>query len=313
MIVLLGPQTKGESDVGRVLRELDVKKRVALVMSGWQEREGDEKALVDELATVGVKTVNLRLHARSEEVFKADTELATAHKARQEVLRHLQEFYRMRLDYNDAVTRAISVRHVDSDLLEQEFKMSVEQFRQLDRSHIERCQAIHEAFEENWRPRERDAVAKHFKELRDLLEPVEAVVIAGGHVASLLNRIRLFGLVGLAAGKHLVAWSAGAMVLTERVVLFHDYPPYGTAIAQVLDAGIGLAPGLVVLPDPKRRIRVDDRGGITRFAQRMAPATCLAMDRGASVFLDGDRITRANAERLTLAGDLDATWAGEGT
>ena len=38
------------------------------------------------------------------------------------------------------------------------------------------------------------------------------------------------------------------MVLTDRIMLFHDYPPYGSDIAQVLDAGFGLVPGYVVLP-----------------------------------------------------------------
>ena len=63
-------------------------------------------------------------------------------------------------------------------------------------------------------------------------------MIAGGHVASLLNRLKLFDVLGLAAGKPIFAWSAGAMVLTDRIVLFHDYPPYGSDIAQVLDAGL---------------------------------------------------------------------------
>ena len=67
-------------------------------------------------------------------------------------------------------------------------------------------------------------------------------MIAGGHVASLLNRLALFDVLELAAGKPVIAWSAGAMVLTDRIVLFHDYPPYGSDIAQVLDAGFGLAP-----------------------------------------------------------------------
>lgn len=325
MIALLGPQkadspiehddarndagaetgSGGEMDARRALRELGVRGKVALITAGWQEREAEDTALV---AHLGVDAVNLRLHTRSEEVFADDEELREAYKARQTLLRQLQDFYRLRLDYADEAARAIAVRHVDEELLAQEWTVSVEVLRHLDRDHEVRCGAIHAAFEARWRPLERPAIARHRQELAALLEPTEAVVIAGGHVASLLNRIRMFDVLGLAAGKHVVAWSAGAMLLGDRVVLFHDSPPYGKGIAQVLEAGFGLAPGLVVLPDPRRRIRTDDGQGIARFAQRMAPADCVAMDRGAFVLLDGGRVSRAAVEHLSPVGAVNRSW-----
>jgi hypothetical protein len=136
------------------------------------------------------------------------------------------------------------------------------------------------------------------------------VVIAGGHVASLLNRLKLFDVINLAHSKHVVAWSAGAMVLTDRIVLFHDYPPYGTDIAQVLDAGFGLAPGLVLLPDPRRRVRLDDEEGIARFAARMAPARCVTMDHGTRIILEGGKVVGARAARLRTDGHIDGDWQG---
>ena len=45
-----------------------------------------------------------------------------------------------------------------------------------------------------------------------------------------------------------VAWSAGAMALTERVVLFHDFVPHGVAQTEVYGAGIGVVPGVVAAP-----------------------------------------------------------------
>ena len=312
-VVLLGPQrvdpvVRGgvaAPDVGVALAELGVRKQVALVTAGWQEREADADPLVRAL---GVEAVNLTLHARSQDVFTADPALTAAYSARQELLRHLQSFYRIRLDKTDDAATAISVRHVEPELLAQESRVSVEQFRQLDVDHLDRCRAIHAAFEDRWQLPARPAIARHRDELRALLEPAEALVIAGGHVASLLNRLKLFDVIGLAAGKPIVAWSAGAMVLTDRVVLFHDFPPYGSDIAQVLDAGFGLVPGLVVLPDAARRVRQDDRDGIGRFAQRMAPATCVAMDPGARVTFAAGRLTTAHAARLTPEGDIDRSW-----
>ena len=292
-------------DVGVVLAELGVRRRVALITAGWQEREADDELLVKAL---GVAADNLTLHARSQEVFAADAALSAAYSARQEVLRHLQSFYRIRLDKTGDAAHAISVRHVDPELLAQEHRVSVEQFRQLDLDHLERCRAIHAAFADRWELASRPAIAKHRDELRALIAPAEAVVIAGGHVASLLNRMQLFDVLALAAGKLVVAWSAGAMVLTDRIVLFHDFPPYGSDIAQVLDAGFGLVPGIVALPDAARRVRQDDRDGIARFAQRMAPATCVAMDPGARLAIVGGRLTSIHAARLTAEGDIDRSW-----
>ncbi len=305
-VVLLGP-LHDELDAGRVLRDIGVRERVALITAGWQERESEDEALV---AKLGVPVVNLCLHARAEEVFAKDAPLLTAYKARQERLRHLQDFYRVRLDHADDAAMAIAVRHVDRELLAEEARISVEVLRQLDRFHLERCRAVQADFEERFRPEKRETVARQREEVRALLESAAALVIAGGHVATLLNRMRLFDVVRHAAPKPVVAWSAGAMVLTDRIVLFHDHPPYGKDIAQLLDVGFGLAPGLVVLPDPRRRIRMDDKNGIARFAQRMAPAACVAMDHGAYVVLEDGKVVRASAERLLPSGDTVRGWAG---
>lgn len=313
-VVLLGPQridpvVRGAvtaPDVGVALAELGVRRKVALVTAGWQEREGDDEALVKVL---GVDADNLELHARSQDVFAADPALTAAYSARQELLRHLQSFYRIRLDKTDDAATAISVRHVDPELLAQESRVSVDQFRQLDLDHLVRCRAIHAAFDDRWQLASRGSIAHHRDELAALIAGAEALVIAGGHVASLLNRMKLFDVMGLAAGKPIIAWSAGAMVLTDRIVLFHDFPPYGSDIAQVLDAGFGLVPGVVVLPDAARRVRQDDRDGIGRFAARMAPATCLAMDPGARLTFRAGRLTTSHAARLTPEGDIDRSWA----
>jgi len=143
------------------------------------------------------------------------------------------------------------------------------------------------------------------------METTDALVITGGHVASLLNRLQLFDVLANVGDKPIIAWSAGAMVLMDRIVLFHDYPPYGSDIAQVLDAGFGLVSGYVVLPDPRRRINLDAKAGIQRFARRMAPATCVAMDHGARLIFEGGELKQAKAVRLTTTGDAERDWAGE--
>jgi hypothetical protein len=121
----------------------------------------------------------------------------------------------------------------------------------------------------------------------------------------------MFDVLASNANKPIIAWSAGAMVLTDRIVLFHDYPPYGSDIAQVLEPGAGLVSGYVVLPDARRRINLEAKAGIQQFARRMAPATCVAMDHGARLICEDDEVRYAKAIRLTTAGEAEADWAGE--
>ncbi len=305
-VVLLGPQGTAP-DIGATLAEHGIGGKVALVRAGFQEREPEDAAMI---ATLGVAAVNLDLHRRSLDVFRADPPFTEAYKARQQRLRHMQTFYRVRLEKIEDAGRTVSVRYVEPELLQEEEKVSVDQFRHLDADHIERCDALRAAFDLEWRPAERPVIARHREELRTAIAGTQALVIAGGHVASLLNRLALFDVIGLAGNLPIFAWSAGAMVLSERIVLFHDYPPYGSDIAQVLDRGFGRAPGIVVLPDPRRRVKLDARTGIQRFARRMAPATCVAMDHGHRIDFTNGAITSAAAARLETTGNVDLAWQG---
>lgn len=309
-VVLLGPQPDDGTQVRAALRSLglDDQSQVALVTAGWQEREGEDEALVQ---AIGMPCTNLRLHARSEHIFVEDRPLSTAYKARQERLRHMQVFYRTRLEAADDAARHIAVRHVDPGLIEEEWAVSVDVFRQLDGDHLRRCQRVFADFEAEWQLYSRPSITRVRNVLRDLVAPARALVIAGGHVGSLLNRLRLFGVLELASHLPIIAWSAGAMVLTDRIVCFHDYPPYGKDIAQVLDAGFGLAPDVVVLPSPagpRRRLNLDEHAGIGRFARRMAPARCLALGPGDRLDFVGGHLFAARAGLMHESGAVDLAW-----
>ncbi len=299
-LFLLGPQAQ-QPDLGAALKEAKLGGPVALITAGYQERESEDQAFV---ASLGVPVVNLRLHARSEEVFAADKELAGAHVERQSRLKRMHEVYRIRLDHAFLAAKAISVRHLDEVLLAEERIVSVEGLRYLDLDHLERTRGIHSEFEKKWKPTERKEVARHRRELGKLIEPCAAIVVAGGHVASLLYRLKLFDVASLTGNRPWVAASAGAMALTERIYLFHDFAPHGTGIAEVLDAGLGLAKDLVVLPDPRRRLKMEDRAGIIRFVQRVAPARCIAMDEGHRVTVEDGRAVKVAAMELTTRGEV---------
>ena len=272
-VVLLGAQRYNPT-LGDAIKELGVKGKIATITAGWQEREDDDADLIEHL---GPGAVNLKLHARGEDVFRKDKELLKAHRERQTVLRHRQDFYRVRLEHALDAQHVIDQRAAPDEILEDEARTSIDAIRNIDALHLERCTKDRRDFDARYRPLERGPIAKHRKELAKILADCEAIAIAGGHVASLLNRLRLFGIAELAQGKTIFAWCAGAMAISERVVLFHDSPPQGPGAAEVLDAGLGFVGDVVVLPQPEFRLKLGDRARLKVMVRRFAPATCIAM------------------------------------
>jgi len=272
-VVLLGAQ-RFDPTLADAVAELGIEGRIATITAGWQEREEEDDELREHL---GGRTVNLRLHARAEEIFRNDPDFHAAHRERQAVLRHRQDFYRIRLEHALDAQHVIASRSAPKDILTDEARASIQAIRDIDRMHLERCVRDHRAFEERWRPLERPAIADQVAEIAEAVKGCDAIAIAGGHVASLLNRLRLFDVARLAAGKTIFAWCGGAMVVSERVVLYHHSPPQGPGAAEVLDEGLSLVGNVVCLPQPELRLRLDDRERIQVMARRFAPATCLAM------------------------------------
>jgi hypothetical protein len=71
------------------------------------------------------------------------------------------------------------------------------------------------------------------------------------------------------------------MVCAERIVLFHDHPPFGSGNAQVLDMGLGLDEALVFLPHAHRRLDLSDTPRLARLARRFHGRTLAVLDDGA--------------------------------
>jgi hypothetical protein len=286
--VILGPQR--HRPIVRPTVELllgrDRSGPIALVSAGWEERELEDAEFREHLQR---PVVNLEIWSRVERIFAADPGLLEAMRRRHDTLRQVQELYRLRLSGLVTAASTLLRRVGDSALLDPEREGSLAMLQQLDRSHVERVAAIHAEFEAQVRPTERDPVASHRRELRGLLREAGCLCIAGGHVGVLLHRLRLFDLLGLAAGQPIVAWSAGAMVLTQRIVLFHDRQEQpGT---EVMEAGFGLLPGFVALPHASSRLRLDDREHVQLLARRFAPALCVALDDHSRVDWDGRRFS----------------------
>jgi hypothetical protein len=282
-ITLLGPQRRPTLD--RVLTSLDVDGPVVVVNAGWQERESDDAEI---LVLAGGQALNLRLFARWMDVLRSDPEYATAEREHRQVLDELQQLYLIRLDHALQAVSAVAGRidgHAHTQAMAMEDALAA--VRLLDDTHVARVQELHAAFYGTWRPEERGEIARHREEVRGLLATAECLVVAGGHVGDLLRVLHVFH-VSPHLPARVVAWSAGAMALTSRVVLFHDRAAQGASLTEVFDAGLGVVPGLVVLPHARRRLRTDDVLRMSVLARRFAPASCLVLDDGVRVDLGAD-------------------------
>lgn len=308
-VMLLGPQRLAPT-VGEALKKLGLPGPVAVITAGWQEREAEDQELQ---AALGQPIVNLGLHARADEVFSQDSELFAGHRAKQDQLRRLQKLYRLQLAHSLAAARELHTLLQESNdpgsaaLIHPEFEAAITALRHLDAHHLHRVQALEQAYETRFHPNERPAVLRQRQEIGQLLASCTAIAISGGHVATLITRIRLFGLEQALSQLPVIAWSAGAMAMCDRVVLFHDFPPQGRGDPEILCAGFGFVPGIVALPHAKRRLLLDDQGRVSLFARRFAPAQCVALNERCELYFDGQHMSAGETTHvLHIRGHLAA-------
>ena len=296
---VLGPQFHAPN-LSACLESLGIAGPLVAVTAGWQEREGEIEELREHVA---LPVTDLALYARAEQVYAADPALAAASRERQERLQERQDLYRMRLMALMGALAELYAQDGASPALRQARRGALGDVRRLDRAHLAATRAEHDRFARDWRASPRAALDPHVEALGRAVAGAAAILVAGGHVAVLLNRLRLFGFEALTRGKPLIAWSAGAMALSERVVLFHDRPPQGAAHAEILEPGLGLIPGIVALPHGHVRLTLEDPIRVREFARRFAPARCVVLEHGSLLRWQGGRLAAVrDVSRLSRTG-----------
>lgn len=300
--LLLGPQ-RPIANLGEAVANAPLPEGpIAVISAGWQEAEDD---IDDLLEIVNRPLINLNLYQRAEEVFAADEGLRAAYRQRQERLQELQRLYRLRLRQLMIAARQIKREDAAADLVAAEQRHAVSQLRALDRHHLHRIESVNAEFDDRINSASSGILGGHVDAIGQAIADASTVVITGGNVLVLLNRLQLFFMRELLAGRHIIAWSAGAMVLSDLVVLFHERTPLGRRDPEVLGAGTGIVPGYVFLPDARRRLREKDNVRMSLFSARFSPARCVTLDSGACLQLEGDAACRAEGVgRLTRKGSI---------
>lgn len=279
-VTLLGPQRR--VTVARsTVAELVPQGPVAAVNAGWREREPDTGELNEVL---GGRLVNLELHRRWQELVESDAALADAEQRLTERLDELRTAYRLRLEQALTALRALQQRVRDERVRAAAVEDATAALRALDAWHLEQGRQVRAEYREELRPGEHERLQQHRAEVAGLLGASSGLVVAGGHVGVLLHVLRLFAVADHVSGP-VITWSAGAMALAERVVLFHDHPAQGERTPEVHADGLGLYRGVVPFPHGSRRLRLDDRDRVRLLAQRVAPWQAVLLPDGSRLDL----------------------------
>lgn len=280
--ILLGPQ-RFTITVDKTLRSLGLEGPIAVINSGWEEREGEDDELGGYLQG---RAVNLRLYHRMVDSLSKDHDFARAALRFRDRHDELRAFYGIRLQGAIETVGAVAHRTSIESIGPVAQAAAIETVRDVDRWYGEQLEQLYaeiatESAEDS------EVIGWHRAEVASSLDECAAVVIPGGDVRSLMRTLRLFD-VRIPADTPVIAWSAGAMVLAEQVVLFHDFASQGVSASEVYDRGLGRVRGVIALPHARRRLRLSDTDRMSLLAQRFPDQRLLLLDDGAVVRLDDD-------------------------
>jgi hypothetical protein len=303
--ILLGPQ-RFTTTVGATVRSLGLDGPIAMINSGWEERESEDAELAGHLDGRGV---NLQLHHRMMDVLEKDDHFAAAALLFRDRQDELRAFYGIRLqaaiDAVQAVAHRSSLHAIGPVALES----AIEAVREVDAWYAAELDELYRSVRATAPRDESGTIGWHRGEIGAVLDGCAGVVIAGGNVRTLLRTLRVFD-VAISPEVPVIAWSAGAMVLTDEMVLFHDHTPHGVTADEVFDRGLGRLPGVIALPHAKRRLRLDDHERMSIMARRFPDHRLTLLDDGAVVrFPGGSTDLPAGARYVALDGHVAVVGA----
>ncbi len=274
-ITLLGPQRRTTAARAAVA-ELIPDGPVATINAGWRDREADTAEL-DEV--LGGRMLNLRLYDRWQQLMAEDDDYAAEERRLTELLAEQQQVYAVRLQHAMAAVEDVGRRTKVAAVRRAALDDAVRAVRDLDGWHLRAVAATRQAFYTRTGIGQRESVARHRSEIEELVATAGGLLVAGGHVGVLLHVLHIFGLARLIRTP-LIAWSAGAMALAERVVLFHAQGPPGRRHPELYAEGLAAFGGVLPFPHPRRRLQVDDADRMSVLAARLAPRTCVLLADG---------------------------------
>jgi hypothetical protein len=304
--------------------EVAASRRALLVTAGWAEHEHDEAHVKQALNDAGLPSayeggydrtlINLSLLAELNGLLQAAPELAEAwaelRRAEQTARRfylehnaHLLALFRRTLreakdlEPDLTVPRLLSrdgptggPRPLVRLALARELRQALRTLEANDGhlfallGEIERraSDAAGLAYHPGWRAaRER---------LEQRILSASTILLFGGRLDLLLDGLRFFRLrdplaEALRRGTQIVAMSAGAMALCERVIVYDDFAETPRDF-QLYDRGLSLVRDVQLFPHCMERIQTDDPDNLAYLARRFRHQVCVGLNQRSFLLLE---------------------------
>ena len=302
--VLLGPQ-RFRMTAGSAASTVAPEGLVATVTAGWRDREKDDAELD---GVLGGRSRNLHLFTRLGHVIRHDRTFAAAASAYNRAVDEASGLYLLRLQLALETVYATMRRSAREDLVDSSLRAGLQSVRDIDAWYLWVLAELEGELRAEGGVDTSDVIAQHRGEVREILSDAALLAIAGGHVSMLMRCLRLFS-VEPPPQLPVIGWSAGAMVLTDLIVLYHDKGPEGVRPSEVWDRGLGRATGVVAMPHARRRVQLEDPDRNRVIAHRFAPARILLLDDGVAIPVGDDGRLPDEARVVTPAGTI--TTIGE--
>ncbi|NLJ55313.1 MAG: type 1 glutamine amidotransferase-like domain-containing protein [Intrasporangiaceae bacterium] len=297
--VLLGPQ-RFRQTAGTVADALAPDGPVATVTAGWRDREKDDAELHE---VMGGRARNLHLFTRLGHVVRHDPTFAAAASVYNRSIDEANKLYKVRLSHAMDAVYTILRRTARQDLIDSALRAGVQSVQDIDAWYVWLTAELEDELRSVGQVDSSDVIAGHRGEVAEILDSSALLAIAGGHVSFLMRCLRLFEAFP-SPDLPVVGWSAGAMVLTDHIVLYHDKGPAGVQPAEVWDRGLGRVPRVIAMPHARRRLALDDVHRNLVLAHRFAPARVLLLDDGMQVRIGDDGSLPAEARVVTAEGTI---------
>lgn len=195
---------------------------------------------------------------------------------RQDELRRLREINTIQLDHALTVARQLLRRQHQGDGVARQLDLTMEHVRQVDLEYLQLVREVIRTYDKRIDPWERPSVQRYRQRVLDRLQSCQALLIAGGHVGVLLNRLNLSRLLKY-VHVPVIAWSGGAMAMAEKIVFFHQSLPHATGDAELSRQGLAWFRSLVLFPRGDQRLNLQDPLEVALLARRFANDTCLVL------------------------------------
>lgn len=290
-LVLLGQQREVPR-LQSVLESWGIAGPIGLVSAGWEEDEEDDQWVRD---AVDNTVVNSHLYALADDLFQQDPEVIGLLRERQDRLRELREINELQTEHLGAVARELWRRQATHASAAASLQQTMEQLRAIDQTYLEAISAAIAEYDHRIAPKERASVLEYREKVLGRLQDCQALLIAGGHVGVLLNRLKLCRLI-----QHIqlpmIAWSGGAMALGERVYFYDQFLPHTKREIELSRRGMELFTGVQLFPRANERLRVQDPRELGLLARRLT-GQCLLLDERSEIGWSVDGLLYANHVR----------------